>query len=235
MKPIIDFFLESYYTLPLMMASQLVAVYVSYRGKTLSKELKYFYLYPIASFCQSIFALISITFLNQKMEARLLEISVDIFVLIEIYLFYTLFLKVIIKNTFRRILKASIVGFALYTIGLFGFSDSLYGNSMKVVIGETFILFISIFLYFIELFKSPVKSNAVEQPEFWIIIGILFAFSCTLPVIALAFFRLGLISDSYHYIINFVGYSILFLFITRAYLCRKQDEVSVVPKYKVVP
>ena len=227
MKPILDLFAESYYTLPVLIVCQIVAAIVGYYRKNNFRELKNFHLYPIASLCQTICALIAVSCLDGKMEVRLMETSTFIFVLFEVLLLYTLFFNVIKTKNFKLVLKISLFAFFVYTISVYVFTGEFYWNIMKVIMGETCIILVSVCLYFIELFRLPPTFSIIGQPAFWIITGILFAFGCTLPVITLSFFALGMVSDSYLYSINFIGYSTLFLFVTRGYLCRKETIFQV--------
>jgi len=213
------------------MICQIGAAFVSYRHRNKFVELKYFHLYPIASLSQGIFACVTVAFLDGNSAWEYSRISIIVFVFLEAMLLYNFFSNVIKVNSLKFILKVLFVGFLLYSIGVFVLTNSFL-NSGMIITGETCVVILSVCLYFIQLFRIPTSHDIIEEPAFWINIGILFVFSCTLPAMTLSFFGQALIlSDSYFFIINFVGYSVLFLFIIRGYLCRKEEVISVRRKF----
>ena len=146
-----------------------------------------------------------------------MEVSVNIFVVAEVILLYNLFFRVINLQKLRVILKTSLVIFIFYTTTMLVFTDALLMNATKIIVGEAFLILISICLYFIQLFKLPPTLSQFTQPAFWIVIGVLFVFSCTLPLTILEFLAQNYIKGNlYFYYINFICYSVLFLFIIRA-------------------
>ncbi len=228
---VLGFFADSYYSLPVMLVCTIAAVFVTYRRKNKFKELKYFYLYPIASLAQTIFSLVVVGCLDGKIESKCMHISVEVFLFLEVLLIYNFSSNVIKMNSHRLILKVFFIAFLFYSIGILFFTDTIF-NSGKIITAETCIIILSVCFYFIELFRLPPTLNIMDEPAFWINIGVLFLFSCTLPSVVLMYLvDMYILSDSYYYFINFMGYSVLFLFIIRGYLCRKKEIFFHDPKY----
>ena len=227
MKPILDWFTESYFTLPILMICQFGAALVGYRHRHKFAELKYFHLYPIASLTQGIFACATVGLLDPNTAWKYSRISIMIFIFLEAILLYNFFSNAIKVNSLKFILKALFIGFFIFSIAIFVLTNTFL-NSEMIITGETCVVILSVCLYFKQLFRMPASHEIIEEPAFWINIGVLFVFSCTLPAMTLSFFGQGsILSDSYAFIINFVGYSVLFLFIIRGYLCRKEEVISV--------
>ncbi len=234
MKPILDFFAESYYTIPILMVCQIIASLVGYHHKNKFVELKYFHLYPIASLTQGIFSLTTLGFMDKNLESKCSEASVVVFVFLEVLLFYSFLSNVIKIHSLKLILRALFLAFLLYSIAVFAFTDTFF-NSGMIIMGEACMIIPSVCLYFVQLFRLPATFNIFEQPAFWINIGILFLFSCTLPSVVLMFsVDAHILSDSFYFFINFMGYSVLFLFVARAYLCRKENVISSERKYSFI-
>ncbi len=222
---VLGFFADSYYTLPVMMICDTAAVLVSYQRKSKFKELKYFHLYPIASLTQVIFSLVVVGCLDGNMESKYMYVSVEVFLFLEVLLIYNFFSNVIRLNSHKLILKVFFIAFLIYSIGVLVFTGTIF-NSGKIITAETCVVILSVCLYFIELFKLPPTLHIIEQPAFWINIGILFLFSCTLPSVVLMFLvDTYILSDSYFYFINFLGYSVLFLLMIRGYLCKEKEQI----------
>jgi len=234
MRHVLDFFAESYYTIPILIVCQFCAAVVSYHHRNKFVELKYFHLYPIASLTQGIFALTCMACMGEKMNSKSSEVSVVVFVFLEVLVFYNFLSNVIIINNLKLILRALFIAFLMFSIAVFVFTDTFY-NSGMIITGEACIVIPSVCLYFVQLFKLPATFNIFEQPAFWINIGILFLFSCTLPSVVLMFsVDEYILSESFYLIINFMGYSFLFLFLIRGYLCRKKNVVSARRKYAFI-
>jgi multisubunit Na+/H+ antiporter MnhG subunit len=91
---------------------------------------------------------------------------------------------------------------------------------------QAFCVLFPALLYFFELFKWPQTVNLWEAPSFWIATGIIVYFAGTLPLFVMQDFIFGknkFIKEPTLYLINFIAYSIMFLFIAKAYLCPKRD------------
>ena len=82
-------------------------------------------------------------------------------------------------------------------------------------------------LYFINLLNVPASQNLFDQPMFWINVGLLFTFSCILPLNILEFFSQKYLFANFDlYYINYVSYAINYFFIARAYACKRREPMD---------
>jgi hypothetical protein len=83
-------------------------------------------------------------------------------------------------------------------------------------------LIVPCLVYFYELFTTSKLLFLKNHPSFWIVTGILFYNSCTIPLFLLTGY-FARKAPSYEHLIsslNYILYSILYLLFIRAYLCR---------------
>jgi hypothetical protein len=72
-------------------------------------------------------------------------------------------------------------------------------------------------LYFYERFLTVNLQPLKEQPSFWVVTGVLFLNSCSIPL-QLTFGYLGKYREA-AFSLNYILYSIFFILLIRAYLC----------------
>src|ERR1700730_17230698 len=121
--------LDTYYTLPLMVALQIgaTAIGIVYRKKFV--ELKYFHFYPIASLFQTIISAVSLLFFDQVFRSKKIEFSINIFLLIEFLLIYHLFFQIILIKKLKNILKLFFISFLIYILSMWYFTDAFFNRS----------------------------------------------------------------------------------------------------------
>jgi len=220
-----DYFLkmlsDTLYTMPLMVLLQLVAAVISIIKRKKFVELRYFHFYPLSGILQSMISITSFIYLERIQANRIAELSINIFALTEVLLIYQLMFKVIKIKKMRHVLKVSLTGFLIYIIATWFFNDAFYTTSSRILAIEGIVILIPISLYFFQLFRLSPTLNLFDQPTFWINVGILFVFSCTLPISILEYFIEKFVyANFYFYYIVFISYSVLYLFVIRAYLCK---------------
>jgi hypothetical protein len=219
----------SYYTITFYFACVcgLLAAVVGYKHKNKFLELKLFYLYPFSTFIQ-FFLIVTFTYLDA--EQKFLDyIDIDgakLFLLIEFSMIYYFFWQVLLSIFIKRLLL--VITF-LYIILVF--YSSITGNYFFALpislynIQAICILIPGLFHLF-ELFKILPVHNLFKNPSFWITIGIVFYFYCTLPLFLMldfAFNKNTRFTNLNLYSINFICYGILYLLTIKAYLCPKRD------------
>ena len=224
----VEFFSKTFYTLPFMIAFQIVAIILIYLKRTTFSELKYFYLYPFASLLQTIFAIYGVVFVKVPISLQAQEATINLFTVIEMSFIFYLSMQVLRLQKLRVALKYGFITFLFSTILCWLFTDAFLHNAVKIIFMEAIVGLLAICFYFIQLFKLPPTINILNEPAFWINIGILFLFSCTLPLTSLELLDKEFIEHNYYfYHINFISYSILHLFIIRASFCRQTRELCV--------
>ena len=209
---------QTYYTIPVMVGFQFAAGIISFRNRHKFPELRSFYLYPLIGILQTIISLSSMIFLDQTISDRIEQFSVNIFSISEATLFLLLSVRVLIIRKSKTVIKVLYIGFIVYTIYLIFFTDEIFHNSSRVICAESSVILTATYFYLFEIFSVQTSEKITDHPAFWINIGFLFVFSCTLPITTLDFFR-RTVSFYYLYYVNFITYSILYLLIIRAYLC----------------
>lgn len=194
-----------------------------------NKQLRFIPYYVMASFIQD-----SIGFYNEyinknkgRTEEIVQNISGNLFLLVEFILLSNFLLKSIVSETKRKITRAISVLFLLY-IGTFWLARLRpVPNFFMGVDGfwslESLVLVIPCLFYFYELFKLLHPVNLLDHPPFWVVTGILFYNSCSIPL----FLLLPVIRHNYPYYfeiafsLNNILYGIFFLLLIRAsYLAR---------------
>jgi hypothetical protein len=96
---------------------------------------------------------------------------------------------------------------------------------VSIFLVQSIVILIPSLYYFFELFRYPETHDLMNEPAFWITTSFLFYFSGTIPLFwaqDYVFNEQGIIIQGEAYIINFICYGIMFLLITRAYLCNKK-------------
>ena len=214
---------ETYYTILFLIACEIVALSIVWRNRKKFPELHLFYIYPIAGFLQGMAFLISVIFFKSKDAMAIQETSVNVFIVIEVGLYYSVTIHLLRRGVLRFCIYCCLAGFLAYCTTLWLTTNSFFHNSSRIYPLEGVMMLIPACIYFVNLFRNPTLSNLFDQPQFWISIGMLFTFSCLLPLSFLEFFiQRFLISNSDLYYIGFLCYAINYSMISRAYLCRRK-------------
>lgn len=191
------------------------------------KELKLLPLYPLLSGLQiSISIYFDFQGTDSEFEDKVDIAFINLFLLVEFFIIYR-FYKLLFESTFsNRVFTLLSVLYPLLLIGYWTLKRSIFLFPADIFIIHSIVIIIPALLYLIQL---PHKSVAyiTNEPSFWIIIGIVSYFGCTIPLFLLKDFifdKEGFIEEDGLYAINFICYSIMFLFIARAYLCKQSKK-----------
>lgn len=214
------------YSTTFMVGSSYLAMCIGYHNRNKFKELRWLFLYPLASFLQvsfGHFVLRSTTlFPDEESKNKISDGAIELFFILELFFIY---------NFFIRVLKSATLKKNLYMInGIFGIVVLLSLNSNKKI--ESLLLFQSVlalfpcYLYFKSLFEKHFLSDLGRDPTFWVAIGITLYFSCTFPLFTLGNYvwKLNFLYGQLLYSINFIFYGVLFLMIAQAYLFKRQNN-----------
>jgi hypothetical protein len=156
------------------------------------------------------------------------ETFVDLsFTIVEFFVF-TLFFRRVLKQSLNRILIISVeITFSLLTIIIVLTSVIQYGFLTLATLQSIFsfqasLLLIPCVVYFITIFKSPPIIKLSNEPEFWIVCGLSFFLICTMPFSLFINYINSKNYNLYNYLysIFYIFYSLLFVMITRAFLCK---------------
>lgn len=180
-------------------------------------ELQIMVIYPLASLIQT--GIFHFWLLAANESWRVGRISISLFILIEFIIFLRFFDGIIILEKFKKYTKIIATIFILYVILTWLFTNAFYKHPSRLYLPQSLCILFFCFLYFLQIFRLSPELHLLNSPSFWITIGCLFYFSCTIPL----FFAYEVldISPSYYRLssINYLAYTILFLFISKAFLC----------------
>ena len=222
-----SFTLNTHIAQVFMMACSLFAAVVGYLNRKKHINLGSLYLYPLASFIQAISYYIVVNLsLTRKIQNDILYITCNLFLVIELYLIYHFFLKTLANQSAKKLLYLIQTVYIVVVCLYWSIYSTFLSMPTTFYIIQAFCVLIPALLYFFELFKWPQTDNLLKVPSFWIVTGVTVYFAGTLPLFVMMDFIFGrnrFIKEPTLYLINFVAYSIMFLFITKAYLCPKRD------------
>lgn len=206
-----------YYTDLLMFCCCWICLITAMRNRWKFPELRFISIYPLASIVQAVLIYTGIYFNTGKPTD---EPSVNVFLLIEFLIIYQLMFKIIKLEKYLRLIRVLYFGFLIYLLYMWIYADSFFGTSSKIFLVQNLFLLVPTLLYFLQIFQITPRIQLSNTPEFWIAIGCLFYFSCTIPLFLLE--SLKSIYDFYFLSsINYLAYSVLFIFISRAFMCKK--------------
>ena len=212
----------------LMYFLSLITFIIGLKFRKKHKEISHLYIYSLASFLQTT---ISNSFYVREFSGieisyNMTELSISIFIIIEFSCIYFFFLKSKIINGLAKTgLYFLFVAFvAYYIFELFTVKNFVY--SIKgFYFFDSCLIVIPCFIYIFKLFVNPPTLNLLNEPSFWFNSGVLIFLTLTLPfffVIKYFISDHGTLSLT---IVNSLGYCLVFSFLIRAYLCKRQTTI----------
>lgn len=217
-----------YYSTLFMAACGYIAMIVSYKNRRKFSELAFFYWYPFASFAQTS---ILVYLIRTPMDGFTSDVinasSTYAFILMEAFICLRFFLRINEHKYVANLIHFFAIAYFITTIMLFFFSP------LSLIIIYTIQAIVMVtpgLVYLFGLFKEPNIKDLFDRPYFWIAIGLVFYSSCTLPFY-LAQYNLfdkdGVLQELDLLAINAICYGILFLLITRAFICTAQKSSTI--------
>jgi hypothetical protein len=149
--------------------------------------------------------------------------SENMFLATEFAIFSIYLYRVISSHKMRRIIKKFYWTFpALLLLELIKWP--LYGPSGFAVVLKALYLIGPCLVYFYELFTTRRLVFLKNHPSFWIVTGILFYNSCTIPIFLTTnyFEKKAPLYGNIFFALNYILYGLLGLLFIRAYLCKKR-------------
>jgi hypothetical protein len=216
----IDWFYNS--TQFFLMICSLSAVIVGIQNKMKITEMRFMVYYSAASFIET-FSSPIIIYESPRLKAiGVQNMSGNIFLLLEFVIIYNYFLQ-ILEN--KRIKKTLLVIAIIYILGLvfmWIFKNSFNKEPDIFFVFQAICILYPALFYFFELLKTPSKVELKHESKFWLTTGILLYFGCTLPLFLLKdIIEFSINFERRIFSINFLCYGLLYLFIIKAYLCKK--------------
>jgi hypothetical protein len=186
------------------------------------KELNILYIYPAASLGETIFSTVIVVEIPQLKENGIPTLLVHIFLLIEFIIIYHFYLQVFKQSTIRKILYSIAIFYFSLIICIWLTKKNFVESPEILFVPQAICILFPALYYLIGFLKNPSTIELKDNPRFWVFIGLMLYFGCTLP-----FFLLFRILDHSRTIeqrmfaINYIFYGIMFLLIIKAYLCKK--------------
>ena len=212
----------------LMMGSGLIATSVGYFNRKKHHCLTGIYFYPLASLIHTIiyFVMYILPF-TRKIRHTIIYSCEDVFLLAEFFLIYYFVLNTLKIKSIRKFLYVIQVAYALIVLILWLAFKNFFQLALNLYPFQTIFILIPIATYYYKLVKWPPSDKLFQIPSFWTTTGLTIYFGCTAPLFFLKDFVFS--SAREHtievnlFLINYIAYSITFLFISKAYLCPKGE------------
>lgn len=225
-------FYLSYYGITILFSliCGFIALVIGFKLKNKFPALNIFYLYPLASLLQSATSLIiydTHNRFNLKNYISVTNAATNVFMLAEFLLIYHFFQKVLLSKSIKQILRVITAVYIIILITDWFFYKEFFNWSTYILVAQAVLILVPALYYFFDLFKNPVVPDLLKTYSFWISLGVVIYFSCTLPIFLFknfAYNEKGLLTEANLYSINSICYGIFFLLITKAYLCPKKDR-----------
>jgi hypothetical protein len=211
-----------------LLFTSLFSFIIGLKHKKKHRELSHLFIYSIASFLQVLYYEIvyRFNFSGPKTESTGFSFSIFLFLIIELSCLYFFFYQIksctkLAKKTLKYVFVFCII---LYNFLLIKFSFFI-SHVEYIYFIQSLIILAPCLLYLYQLFVDPPTLNLSNEPSFWFFSGILIYFTLTLPLFFMIHYfesdTMRLMID----IINLLGYSLIFLFLIRAYLCKPKTAI----------
>lgn len=230
METIFYYFQHYYYSNLVLYLVTGVALFLSYKFKYKVPHFPYFFIFPLFSILQQ-----TVSILYPLCSPEYMDIAIVInnsiinffigFETIFLVLFFSLYFKR--HKTLCRILYLQIFIFLPILFSAELINNYSYKNKYIYSFGSI-ILIISSLRYFYYILHNPTITEILKRPVFWISCGTLLTYGCLTPItIVLEEISADKNShfDSRIYSITYILYTLLFLLISKAYLCPKIDKL----------
>lgn len=147
---------------------------------------------------------------------------------VELCVYYYYFFQVIQNGIVKQAMKILLIAFAFFFIVIIIFKPYKTNSPRYIseIIGATEFLFLLLpcFTYYFELLSTKASEDLFKRPSFWIVTGIFFYSIVSIPYYLIGNF---LYVNNYHLrfelrlLMFYIPFSISFLFLTKAFLCKK--------------
>lgn len=192
-------------------------------------SLRWIFVYPLSSAIQQIiiFALLYQFNMSVIKVSHLEIVSEKFFLIIEFVSLAIVFANTSEIKRHRRSIRIITALYLVSTLTTHLIDRSIYKFNISLIYIHSFLILSMAIINLIDIFKSPPRHKLLELPNFWIIIGVMLYFLCTLPIYIghdFLFSNDDFIIEFSLYSINYICYSALYLFIIRALICKRVEN-----------
>ena len=150
--------------------------------------------------------------------------SGNIFLLLEFIIIYNYFLQILKNKKIKKTLYAISILYIFGIAFMWIYKKSFNKEADIFFIFQAICILYPALFYFFEFLRTPSKIELTREPSFWLTTGILLYFGCTLPLFLLKdIIDFSKDFERSIFSINFLCYGLLYLFIIKAYLCKKTE------------
>jgi hypothetical protein len=211
----IEYFSKFYFTVPVQFIITICFVVACVLNYKKLGPLKILLLYAAISLAQAILAIyISVYTEINYQKVQLVQMSISIFTVVELILFYLFILKSISLGKIKACIKILLCLFIAYTGLYWSLTDSFNTTSSFLTLIESYFIVLACLLYYYQLIVSPPILQIPENPTFWVITGMLSLMVFIIPIVLNRrnIFMKDLKIYNNVYLINFIGYIALYIF-----------------------
>lgn len=205
-----------------MICSLYAAIYgFIYRNRF--KEMKFLFVYPAASFVETFLAPTIYTNFSKLNDLGIPQMLINSFLLVEFLVIYHFYLQIFKKAKVRRLLYAVMLTYIPVMILVWLTHKSFNTEPEIFFVPQAICVLVPGFYYFVEIAIGPISFELKSDPIFWIMIGVMMYFGCTLPLFLLnSLLDFSNLLERKVYAINCLCYGLLYLLLIKAYLCKKK-------------
>lgn len=209
-----------------MIAVTIVALVVGLRYWKKNKKLRIITIYTgTALLVDLVSSFLEIYSENQVFKVYAESLCLYLYVVVEITTFFAYINSNILVRRIRFIIGFLLSAFFIlfFYIGQNRYFQS-YDQSNWISAIESFFIVGPCLFYFYQLFNLKLI-DVKNHSSFWIVTGILFYHSCSIPIFLIAKYMERNISEHYSNVIlslNFILYIMLFLLFIKGYLCKNE-------------
>jgi hypothetical protein len=162
---------------------------------------------------------------NKILAEKALTLLSVIYIITEISTFFIYINKNICNSKVKLAIKILLgLFYLLVTYTCYNHYFSYYDTMLSwISVIESLFILIPCLFYYYQLFVSQ-ETTLKNHPPFWVVTGILFYTSCSIPVFLLVDYINKNLSGYYNVVfsLNYVLYILLFSLFIKAYLCKRE-------------
>jgi hypothetical protein len=186
--------------------------------------MRFLFIYPAASLAETIIAPIIHSKYPKLSEIGLPNMLINSFLLIEFFVIYHYFLQIFRQSKVRILLYVIVLTYAPSVVFIWWITNAFNKNPEVFFLPQAICILGPGLYYFFDIVKSPLKTELRSEPSFWIMIGLMLYFGCTLPLFMLdSILEFSNLLEKNIYSINSLCYGLLFLLMIKAFLCKKRE------------
>lgn len=210
-----------------MVAIALICGLVGWKNRNQNSQTRLLLLYPIASATETLWSYINLFTHADGEGSEVMNSLINLFLIFEFSLLFLFYQFEITNRIFKRIILVIGLAYVVLCTTRFIFIQGFFENiSYFFAIHSLFILALGV-TWVCFMFSDKPTANLPNNPALWVTAGAFVYFLSTIPLFLAAKFVFdpqGIIIEAGIYSINYICYTILFILLTRAFLCRHKEK-----------